>query len=135
MNVVVEHRRAQHDDEIVLTQLFHHAGADARQRAGELAVIFGEAAAARERARVDERAGTFGQPHREFGRAVAVDARADHQRRRAAPIEGRDERVERRRFGHEVGVDPAHRDCEVRTSQSSSGTETKVGPNGRCIAT
>ena len=101
VDVVVEHRRTQHDDEIVRAQLLDHAGANARQRAREQRVVFGKAAAAASALEIHVRPGALGQPDGQFRRAVAIDARTDDDRRsagrRRTPRRARRARPDRRR--------------------------------------
>ena len=76
-----EHRRADHDDEVVAAQRFRELTGRGVQKARELRMRFRKAASRRKRADPDGGAGLLGEPHHQLDGLRAIDGGADHKRR------------------------------------------------------
>ena len=102
-----EHRRADHDDEIVLAQCFREVPGRSVKEAGELRMAFGERAARRERAGPDRGHRLFRNFHHQLDGLRAIDGGTDDERRVLALGERCDERLHCRRIGPELAADVA----------------------------
>ena len=102
-----EHRRADHDDEVVAAQRIGKLARRGVQEAGELRMPFRERAARRERADPDCGLRFLRDLHHQIDRAGAVDAGADDEGRVLARGKRRDQRLHRVRVGADLAADLA----------------------------
>ena len=130
-----EHGRADHDHEIVLAQRIRKLARRGVQEAGELRMPLRKRAARRERADPDRGLRFLRDLHHQIDRAGAIDAGTDDEGRVLARRKRRDQCLHRVRVGADLAADLARGSIGcVGWVQSSIGTETKVGPQGGCIA-
>ncbi len=103
--VIGEHRRTEHQDEIRPLEAIHQSGLHGGQEAGEQRVALGEARARRLRARPHLGLQPLGEAHGGVPGAVAVDHGADHDHRLSGGVELARQLVQRLRRGCEGGQD------------------------------
>ena len=131
-----EDRRADHDDEVMFAQRVRKLSWRGVQEACELRMALGEGTARRERADPDGGFGLLRHLHHQIDGLGAIDAGADDEGRALALRQRGDQRLHRGRIGPKLAADlRAPRPVAVGRAQSSTGTETNVGPQGGCIAT
>ena len=134
-NVISEYWCAEHEHEVMAGEMRDDATAIRRQESGEQRMVLGKAVAARHRTDPHRSAMPFGERNG-FGPGTVARHRGaddDHWTARRGST--------RRRIPAAVRL-AANRsaNCARLTgshgrSQSSTGTETNVGPHGACIAT
>ena len=129
-----EDGRANDDDDIVLAQCVGELRRRGMQEARELRMSLGERAARRERADPDACLRLLGDAHHQIDRAGAIDAGADDEGRVFCRPERSDQRFHCIRLGPISRLTLRASIGAVAWAQSSIGIDTKVGPQGGCIA-
>ena len=102
-----EHRRADHDHQIMVAQRVRELRRRGVQEARELRMPFRETAARRKRTDPDRGLGLLRDPHHQIDRLRAIDAGADHEGRALAAEKRRDQRLHRFGIGADFAADGA----------------------------
>ena len=105
MDVISEHRCADHYDHVVAGQPVGERLAQRRQEPGEQRVVLREAAAPGHRALPDRGVETLGELDRERPRTVLVHGSTDHQRRTTARVQRVGQAIERAGVGGKLDID------------------------------